>query len=101
MEELLEKVEKLTADKTKDEKKIKTLEKELEDIQTEVQDTTGFILEWKKDKEALEENLKTVEKSDWKIRAKMYKENCFYSSVGECSAFSENGKLMRIRYRTP
>ena len=51
MKELLEKVEKLTADKTKDEKKIKTLEKELEDIQTEVQDTTGFILELKKIKQ--------------------------------------------------
>ena len=47
VKELLEKVEKATVDKTKDEKKIKPLEKELEDIQTEVQDTTGFILELK------------------------------------------------------
>ena len=60
--ELLETVEKLKADKGKDEKKIKSLEKELEDIRTEVQDTTGFILELKKDKTALEENLKTAER---------------------------------------
>ena len=62
VKELLVKVEKLTADKAKDEKKIKALEKELDDIQTEVRDTTGFILELKKDKAALEENLKSAEK---------------------------------------
>ena len=62
VKELLEKVEKLAADKAKDEKKIKTLEKELDDIQTEVKDTTGFILELKKEKATLEENLKTAEK---------------------------------------
>ena len=34
VKELLDNVEKLAADKAKDEKKIKTLEKEIDDIQT-------------------------------------------------------------------